>query len=133
MTDIFADAFYYFALLNPEDEAHLLAREYTEKFTGVMYTTHWVLTEIADGMAEPANRPLFLELIESLGSDERVMIVPADLALFEQAIALYRERPDKAWSLTDCTSFVVMQQHGIVEALTGDHHFEQAGFQRLLK
>ncbi len=39
----------------------------------------------------------------------------------------------KNWSLTDCISFVVMQEHGIHEALTADHHFEQVGFQVLLK
>jgi predicted nucleic acid-binding protein len=44
----------------------------------------------------------------------------------------YESRPDKAWSLTDCISFVVMNQHGLTEALTGDHHFEQAGFTALL-
>ncbi len=42
-------------------------------------------------------------------------------------------RPDKDWSLTDCISFVVMEEHGITDALTGDHHFEQAGFRALLK
>jgi predicted nucleic acid-binding protein len=46
---------------------------------------------------------------------------------------LYASRFDKAWSLTDCISFVVMEQQGIREALTGDHHFEQAGFVALLK
>jgi uncharacterized protein len=46
---------------------------------------------------------------------------------------LYRDRPDKAWSLTDCISFVVMADKGIRDALTADHHFEQAGFVALLK
>jgi uncharacterized protein len=46
---------------------------------------------------------------------------------------LYHSRPDKRWSLTDCISFTVMKEEGIAEALTGDHHFEQAGFHALLK
>jgi hypothetical protein len=46
---------------------------------------------------------------------------------------LYRQRADKDWSLTDCISFVVMRQRGLTEALTGDHHFEQAGFVALLR
>jgi hypothetical protein len=44
-----------------------------------------------------------------------------------------RERSDKDWSLTDCISFAVMEDEGIHEALTGDQHFEQAGFRALLK
>ena len=52
--------------------------------------------------------------------------------LYER-IQLFRQRPDKQWSLTDCISFVVMRRESITEALTGDHHFEQAGFVVLFK
>jgi predicted nucleic acid-binding protein len=46
---------------------------------------------------------------------------------------LYRERPDKEWALTDCVSFIVMEDRGISEALTTDEHFHQAGFQALMR
>ena len=46
---------------------------------------------------------------------------------------MFAARPDKDWSLTDCISFVVMQERNIQDALTADHHFEQAGFVALLK
>ncbi len=59
-------------------------------------------------------------------------IVLPDQALMDRGIALYDQRPDKAWSLTDCISFVIMQDHGLRGALTGDHHFEQAGFDTLV-
>jgi hypothetical protein len=65
-------------------------------------------------------------------ADPDVTIVPCDQGLLEAAIELFSHRPDKRWSLTDCTSFVVMEREGIAEALTGDHHFEQAGFVPLL-
>ena len=45
----------------------------------------------------------------------------------------FRERPDKEWTLTYCISFVVMADERLTNALTGDHHFEQAGFKALLK
>jgi len=48
------------------------------------------------------------------------------------AIELYRERPDKNWSLTDCLSFVVMERRRVTEALTTGHHFEQAGLKALM-
>jgi predicted nucleic acid-binding protein len=60
-------------------------------------------------------------------------ITPADPKLFDEGVKLFESRSDKEWSLTDCISFVVMQREGIAEALTGDHHFEQAGFVALLK
>jgi len=53
--------------------------------------------------------------------------------LDKQAWELLKNRPDKEWSLVDCSSFVLMQQRGMIEAFTTDHHFEQAGFMRLLK
>ena len=53
--------------------------------------------------------------------------------LFASGSDLYAQRLDKDWSLTDCISFVVMRERGIAEALTADHHFEQAGFTILLR
>ncbi len=133
MKRVFADAFYYFALLNPSDEAHRRAVEFTGSFDGKLITTAWVLTELADGMANPANRRVFMNFHHELCGDPQVVIVPPDADLFEQGLELYGRRPDKGWSLTDCISFVVMEEQEIAEALTGDHHFEQAGFAALLK
>jgi predicted nucleic acid-binding protein len=76
---------------------------------------------------------VFRILVDSLLTDARVTIVPPTKQLFDQGIDLYDSRPDKEWSLTDCISFVVMQQLQLSEALTGDRHFEQAGFRALLK
>jgi hypothetical protein len=52
--------------------------------------------------------------------------------LFDRGIARFSQRPDKSWSLTDCISFVVMEERGIREALTADHHFGQAGYVPML-
>jgi hypothetical protein len=65
--------------------------------------------------------------------DADTTIVEARPVLFQRGLRLYDERPDKEWTLTDCISFVVMADEEIEEALTGDHHFEQAGFRALLK
>jgi predicted nucleic acid-binding protein len=92
-----------------------------------------VLTEVADGMSRPGLRQAFQNLYESLLDDPQVFVEPPDQDLFEQGMTLFAARPDKEWSLTDCISFVVMQRRRIVEALTGDHHFEQAGFAAMLK
>ena len=70
--------------------------------------------------------------IESLRTDPLVRIIPPTRELFERGLALYADRSDKSWSLTDCISFVVMNDEGLSDVLTGDHHFEQAGFNLLL-
>ncbi len=53
---------------------------------------------------------------------------PFGADLYHRGLNLYGDRPDKEWSLTDCISFAVMSEQHIVEALTRDRHFKQAGF-----
>ncbi len=133
MTTRFADTSYYVALLNPRDEHHRAAQTLTAQFEGSLITTDWVLTELANFLSCGRNRSLFLSLLADLREDPSVTIVRYDHALHELGLELFERRPDKDWSLTDCVSFVVMQQHQLLEALTADHHFEQAGFRILLK
>jgi uncharacterized protein len=71
--------------------------------------------------------------LELLRAQPDVEIVPSTSDLFRRGTELFAARPDKEWSLTDCISFVVMNERGINDALTNDHHFEQAGFRILLK
>lgn len=78
-------------------------------------------------------RSTTIALLEGLRAARHIEIVHIDAAVDAQAWALFMARPDKEWSLVDRASFVVMQQLGLTDALTSDHHFEQAGFVRLLK
>jgi uncharacterized protein len=133
MRPVFADTFYFLALLNACDKAHARAVAFNSSFNGRLVTTAWILTELADALADPSNRPAFLQTLAQLRGDSQVLIVGPDVTSFDDGIALYAARADKEWSLTDCVSFVVMQREGITEALTGDRHFEQAGFVALLK
>jgi predicted nucleic acid-binding protein len=132
MNLVFAGTFYFLAILNRRDTAHAQATRIAYELTDPILTTAWVLTEVADAMSAPRLRQIFLRLLENLRANPNCTIVPASERLFEQGVDLYARRPDKEWTLTDCISFVVMQQDGISRALTGDRHFKQAGFQTLL-
>jgi hypothetical protein len=88
--------------------------------------------EFADALAESASRSLVAPFIRRLAEDTKVEIVPASPELFQRGLQLYEERQDKGWTLTDCISFVVMRDMNLTSALTGDHHFVQAGFSALL-
>jgi predicted nucleic acid-binding protein len=129
----FADTFYFLALLNERDAAHEQAVKQADRLGSRLVTTDWVLVEVADALAAPAERPAFLALWEQIRDHPAIEIVPAERSLLLLGLDLYTRRPDKSWSLTDCISFVVMAERGLTEALTGDHHFEQAGFRALLR
>lgn len=133
MNACFADSFYFLAMLSSRENWHQRVIQLSQSLTCPIYTTTWVLTELADAMCRPPQREHFAVFLDRLQNEPRTVIVPTTDELFEAGLELYLDRPDKNWSLTDCISFVVMQEHGITEALTGDRHFEQAGFVALLK
>lgn len=125
---VFADAFFWIALLNRRDEYHPVVRDFAMGFQGRMVTTHWILSEVADAFAGSSARQTIKALVTELENDPSVLLLEASAELFHQGLDLDHKRPDKHWSLTDCISFVVMGDRGLSEALTGDHHFAQAGF-----
>ena len=102
---------------------------------GRLVTTNWVLAELTALLTRPlrVSKPQQIQLFQDIRSDPGVVILSVDPGLEAAGWQLWQARPDKEWSLTDCVSFLVMQQQGLTEALTADHHFEQAGFVRLLK
>jgi uncharacterized protein len=132
MKEVFADAYFFIAVLNSRDAGHHRAITMMRSRTALLVTTHWVLIEVGDAMAAATQRGSFASLLDILSSDDTVRIVPASAEAFERGVALFRRRADKAWSLTDCLRLETMAQEGIAEALTADHHFEQAGFVALL-
>lgn len=132
MKRAFADSFYFIALLNRGDAAHGRAARFLPANPVEVITTRWVLAEVADALSDPILRKRAGEFVSQAIAGGFTRVENSD-ALFERGLELYRRRLDKEWSLTDCISFVVMSDHGITEALTGDHHFEQAGFSALLR
>ena len=133
MKACFADTYYFLALLNARDEAHEQAVALAGSLRRPILTTTWVLTEVADGLAETPGRTVFPDFLARLRGDRRTTVAGTTDILFEGGVRLYAGRPDKEWSLTDCISFIVMESNGLTEALTADHHFEQAGFEILMR
>lgn len=132
MSTVFADTFYFLALCNRADQAHRKSVEYSRQNREFVVTTAWVLVELADALSRPATRNQTAAFIQSLGSLPNVRVIPASQPLFDRGLDLYAHRSDKDWSLTDCLSFVCMEDEGLNRALTGDVHFQQAGYQALL-
>jgi uncharacterized protein len=130
---VFADTSYYLALLGPADADHAAAVELSRRDDFEVVTSGFVLVELGNALSRHEDRGHFLDLVALLRGDPAMLVVGPDQRLLDAGIELFADRPDKGWSLTDCISFVVMNEHGINEALTADHHFEQAGFVALLR
>jgi predicted nucleic acid-binding protein len=133
MNAVFADAFYFVARLNRHDQHHEHALALSRDIRAHLLTTDWVLMEVADALAESESRARIRELFVHLRQSPACEVVAASRDILDRALELYHQHADKEWTLTDCTSFVVMREREIAKALTADHHFEQAGFVPLLK
>lgn len=133
MSAVFADTSYYLALVLSGDADHASAVRLGRTLRRPIVTTEFVLTELGNALSRSSVRAAFVRVLADLRSDPTTMIVPAGEDLFRRGCDLFRRRPDKEWSLTDCMSFEVMNELGLTEALTADHHFEQAGFAVLMK
>ncbi len=135
-SEVFLDTAYAIALSAPSDEHHeeaVLLSEQLEREGTRLIATRAVVLEIGNALAKLRYRKAAAELLESLESDPTVEIIPISEELYKRAFEIYRERQDKEWGITDCISFVVMQERGLQAALTTDEHFEQAGFDAILR
>ncbi len=132
MSEVFVDAFYFIALLNPSDRFHSAAVEATKVLKSRLLTTTWVLMEVADALSAPSIRQTVHRFLRQIADDDNMQVVEANSQWYTRGLELYGNRSDKSWSLTDCISFQVMKDRRIEEALTGDRHFIQAGFRALL-
>ena len=129
---VFADTSFYLALMRSDDSLHAIAVREAAVDRRII-TSEFVILELGNACACAADHGDFLDLVEGLRASPRVSIVPLDSRFLNRGVRRMAERADKDWSLTDCISFLIMDDAGLREALTADRHFEQAGFRALLK
>lgn len=129
----FADTFALIAWLNPRDNAHTRVAAFLDGFTERLVTTEWVLMELADALSAPTARSTVVSFLQAARGDPLFQVIGYEPLVYQEGFDLFAARTDKEWSLTDCISFAVMSERGIHDALTADHHFEQAGFRAVFK
>jgi len=135
MRQVFADTSYWIALVSPRDQIHAKAVSVTKQLSTVrILTSEMVLAEVLNSFSDAGPlRQAVASIVQRLRGNRDVIIVPQTSEQFENALRRYKQTADKSWSLTDCTSFQVMEAEGIQAALTHDQHFAQAGFETLLR
>lgn len=135
MVEVFVDTAAWIALINANDQLHQQAQTVMTKLRhqkARLVTTEFVLLEVADALSAPGVRSHTVEFIDGLRQVPLLQILSLKQDLLVEGWDLYRQRPDKDWGLTDCTSFVVMDREKIMQSFTSDHDFEQAGFVKLM-
>ena len=133
---VFVDTAAWLALLNKSDALHEKAKRIRNKLVRErrqFLLTDYIVVEIANALSRIPFRQTAVQIISLIQSSANTMVVRVDKEIFGEAWRLYSERLDKEWSFTDCTSFIVMNSMGLTDVFTSDHHFEQAGFNILLK
>ncbi len=138
MNEIFADTSGWASFLVRTERFHALAKEQVSTWhrqKRKIVTTNYVLTEVVSLLTSPLRitRPQIIATVKTIRTADWVEILHIDPTLDAETWQIFEQRPDKEWSLVDCSSFVVMKSLGIPEAFTTDHHFEQAGFRRTLR
>ena len=123
MNEVFVDTSYWLAAVNPQDALHLQAMQLPRPSR--MVTSRAVQLEVMDALSAPRRRAIAVQFWQDTNKDPSLLIVPLDDGLLLRAANLFQSRGDKAWSLTDCISFVVMQDRKIAEAFTYDHHLSK--------
>jgi len=125
----FVDTWFFIARLDRLDSHHRRALRIEGEVTGADLVTHdHVLSEVlsyfsdAGAVARQRGAATIRRAMRDL------TVVTPDARLFRRALDLYEARPDKAYSLVDCMSMIVMRDRNITHILTNDHHFTQEGF-----
>lgn len=136
MRGLFVDTSFAVALAYQTDAHHRQAVAWQQRIQAdelPLVTTRAVLLEIGNALSRQRQRPLAVAVLRQLESSPQVRIEELTPELYHAAFELFAARTDKEWSLTDCISILVMQEHGLTDALTADEHFAQAGFRVLLR
>ena len=131
MKRIFADTFYWIALLNPKDDQYDSVIKVSQSIANSqIITTEEVLTEVLTFYSNSGSsqRKRTVNFIKQIMNNPAVQVIPQDHESFVAGLNLYEKRLDKGYSLTDCISMNIMNQLEIIEVLTHDQHFTQEGF-----
>lgn len=133
---VFLDTSGLLALIRIRDELRPAALQEMDRIAAQrtpLVTSEWVLTELLNSAARPPLRQVALQVTDSFRALTYSVVVSATTEHWSEAYELFRERSDKEWSLVDCSSILLCQQRGIHRVFTHDRHFEQAGFEALLR
>ena len=127
----------FVALANRDDELHAAAIAVSQELARAnarILTTDAVLMEVANTFCKTALRPMAHQVIAAFQASVRCGCEAGDVdaGLWQRGWQFFVDRAHKDWNLTDCISFLVMQDRKVRRAFISDRHFEQAMYEKLI-
>jgi predicted nucleic acid-binding protein len=133
--EVFLDTSGLYALVDRKDAHHPAARSIVERLLrgGRRFVAYdYILAETVNLANVRSGTPVAIRALDLIEQSVGVRIEWIGSARFDVTKAFFRKHADYRYSFTDCTSFVLMRELKLSQALTTDHHFTQAGFDALL-
>lgn len=133
--EVFIDTSGLYALVDKKDEHHVRARNIVKASLRAgrrLVVTDYVVSEtvtLAEARSGAHVAGRVLDLLEQSVGIRIEWIAPSR---FDTTKRFFRKHADHTYSFTDCSSFVVMRESQLLDALTTDRHFVEAGFNALL-
>ena len=127
----FVDTSFWCALYDAKDENHSSAREFWQSLAPLpvkLFTSDYIFDETVTVAKSRMTHQQAVELGEALLNSKVLTIVAVNEALLRKSWELFKNREDKGFSFTDCTSFMIMEAHNLHRVFAFDHHFSQMGF-----
>ncbi len=136
MKSVFVDTAYWLAVTKPRDQSADSAKKARAELGQVLLvTSDEVLTEFLTAMSRAGAelRQSTVKMVRTISANPNIRVAPQSRDSFLRALDRYEKREDKSYSLTDCGSMNTMDAEDIKDILTNDHHFEQEGYNVLMK
>ncbi len=129
---IFADSSFWVGVLNPRDDHHdEAAALWHERADASVITTNLVRGETWIVLRRRGSHQMAVKFLDLLDSSRRVSVVHVDPVLESEALRWLRRHDEREYSFVDATSFAVMRDLRLREALAFDGDFSANGFVEL--
>ena len=129
MQSIFVDTGGWYAAIVRKDHGHKVAKLFLINNKLLLITSDYIMDETVTLLQSRIGHKYAVNFLDTMQTSQQIQLIYLTPLLVEETIKLFRNRPGKNWSFTDCSSFVLMHEYQIQDAFTFDEHYQQAGFQ----
>jgi uncharacterized protein len=124
---VFVDSGAWFATIDTTDEHYGKASSHLRLLIdhkARLATSNFVVNETAMLLARKVSKERAIAFVAATCNDPSVQVLPVDWGTQQQAYRLFEKYAGQDFSITDCTTFVLMKAYKIKRAFAFDRHFD---------